>query len=162
KNRRPFGSMNMLETNSQTVPSKNLTLGGIVAPFVNLTLKRGLDHGEENQMGILQSHLSTLSKGQSFGEDTDPRRILSRLWLQPKIRHCQTQRSPTRVQTSRKTPAPLPHLQRSSAFDPASRLGGVGLPLVDASKSRAPALVAVGQKTLLPDPQDRTATSYRS
>jgi len=36
-------------------------------------------------MGILQSHLSALSQGQSFGEDTDPGGVLSRLWLQPKV-----------------------------------------------------------------------------
>ena len=99
-------------------------------------------------MGILQVHLSALSQSQSFGEDTDPRRILSRLWLQSKVRHCQAQRSHTLVPTSRKALAPCPHLQLSSAFDPASRLGSVGLPLVSASESFTPALVAVGQKTL--------------
>src|SRR5262245_36557765 len=145
--------MKMLETNSQTKPCKNLTLGGIVASFINLTLKGGLDHGEEKQMGIFQGHLSALSQSQSFGEDTDPRRILSRLWLQSKVRHCQAQRSHTPVQTCRKAFAPCPHLQRSSAFDPASRLGSVGLPLVSASESLTPALVAVGQKTLLSDPK---------
>src|SRR5262245_7048394 len=150
--------MKMLETNSQTKPCKNLTLGGIVASFINLTLKGGLDHGEENQMGILPSHLSTLSQSQSFGEDTDPGGILSCVWLQSKVRHCQAQRSHTPVQTSRKALAPCPHLQLSSAFDPASRLGSVGLPLVSASESLTPALVAVGQKTLPLKPNDRTAT----
>ena len=97
-------------------------------------------------------------KASLLGEDTDPGGILSRLWLQPKVRHCQTQRSRTPVKTCRKAPAPFPHLQLSSAFDPASHLGGFGLPLVGASEGRAPTLVALGQKTLLSDPQDRTPT----
>ena len=46
----------------------------------------------------------------------------------------------------------------SSAFDPASHLGGVGLPLVGASESLAPTLVALGQKTLLSHSQHRTPT----
>src|SRR4029450_11898429 len=150
--------MNMLETNSQTVPSKKLTLGGIVASFINLTLKGGLDHGDEKQMGILESHLSALSQSQSFGEDTDPGGILSRLWLQPKVRHCQTQRSHTPVQTSCKAPAAFAHLHRSSPGDPASHLGGVELPLACGSGGRAPALVALGQKTLLSHSQNRTPT----
>src|SRR5215510_6190734 len=57
-------------------------------------------------------------------------------------------------QSVRAVPSPT----LSSAFDPASRLGSVGLPLVSASESLTPALVAVGQKTLLSDPKDRTAT----
>ena len=76
--------------------------------------------GTKSKWGILQSHLSALSQSKSFGEDTDPGGILSRLWLQPKVRHCQTQRSRTPVQTSRKAPAAFAHLQLSSAFDPAS------------------------------------------
>ena len=62
------------------------------------------------------------------------------------------------VQTSRKAPAAFAHLQLSSAFDPACHLGGVGLPLVGASESLAPTLVALGQKTLLSHSQNRTPT----
>src|SRR5215475_7513360 len=114
--------------------------------------------GKTSKWGIFPSHLSTLSQSQCFDEDTDPRRILSRLWLQLKVRHCQTQRSHTPVQTSRK------HPRRSLTYNSQelsilqAGLGGVRLPLVSASKSCAPAVVAVSQKTLPPNPQDRTAT----
>ena len=43
--------------------------------------------------------------------------------------------------------------------DPASHLGGVGLPLVSAAKSAPAALAALGQKTLFPLPTHRTATA---
>src|ERR1700747_1710060 len=77
-------------------------------------------------MGMLQSHLSAVSQSQSFGEDTDPGGILSRLWLQPKVRHYQTQRSRTPIETSPKAPAAFAYLHLSSSRDPASRLGGSG------------------------------------
>ena len=59
-----------------------------------------------------------------------------------------------------KAPAAFAHLQLSSAFDPASHLGGVGLPLVGASESLAPALVALGQKTLLSDSPTSNTNCY--
>src|SRR5215813_1222049 len=77
--------MNMLEINSQTVPSKNLTLGGIVASFVNLTLKGGLDMGKKTKWEYFRAiYLPTVPQSQHGREDTDPRGILRSLWLQPK------------------------------------------------------------------------------
>src|SRR5215475_3169817 len=55
--------------------------------------QRRVGYGKENQMGILQSHLSTVPQSQHGREDTDPRGILRSLWLQPKVCHRQTQRS---------------------------------------------------------------------
>src|SRR5262245_30251635 len=119
--------------------------------------QRRVGYGKENQMGILQSHLSTVPQSQHGREDTDPRGILRSLWLQPKVCHRQTQRSFSSAKNSSQTTPALFPVHLSGPLDPASHLGGIGLPLVGAAKSAPAALAALGQKTLRHLPAHRTA-----
>src|SRR5262245_19564961 len=119
--------------------------------------QRRVGYGKENQMGILQSHLSTVPQSQHGREDTDPRGILRSLWLQPKVRHRQTQRSFSSAKNSSQTTPALFPVHLSGPLDPASHLGGIGLPFVGAAKSAPAALAALGQKTLRHLPAHRTA-----
>src|SRR5215471_12715979 len=108
--------------------------------------QRRVGYGKENQMGILQSHLSTVPQSQHGREDTDPRGILRSLWLQPKVCHRQTQRSFSSAKNSSQTTPALFPVHLSGPLDPASHLGSIGLPLVGAAKSAPAALAALGQK----------------
>src|SRR6266542_3507341 len=124
--------------------------------------QRRVGYGEEKQMGILQSHLSTVPQSQYGREDTDPRGVLRSLWLQPKVCNYQAQRSFSRAEYSSQTTPAFFQVHFSGPFDPASHLGGIGLPLVSAAKSAPAALAALGQKTLFPLPTHRTATAPKS
>src|SRR5215831_2110620 len=148
--------MNMLEINSQTVPSKNLTLGGIVASFVNLTLKGGLDMGKKTKWEYFRAIYLRYRKA-SMAEKTQ---ILEEFCevcgYNRKVCHRQTQRSFSSAKNSSQTTPALFPVHLSGPLDPASHLGSIGLPLVGAGKSAPAALAALGQKTLHHLPAHRT------
>src|SRR4029453_9667749 len=118
--------------------------------------QRRVGYGEKKQMGIFQSHLSTVPQSQFGREDTNPRRVLRSLWLQPKECHHQVHRSLSRAEHSSQTTQAFFEVHFSGPVDPASHLGGVGLPLVSAAKSAPAALAALGQNTLFPLHTHRT------